>query len=217
MSRFSVTGTVTSEPRIARSGAGVPFCGFWLVEDAGDAPASNPLRLDVIARGSLATTCARVLDRDRRVEVGGYLGQRMMRRDSFSYPVFSVIADAVRPLDARPAEPPMARVVHCRQDPYDIYIGRGRCPRTGVVGRLGNPYSHRPSKVPGVIVVGSAHEAVECHERWLWEQIKSGAITLDELAELHGKTLGCWCMEVCHGPTLARAAAWAWRRLRGIV
>lgn len=36
-------------------------------------------------------------------------------------------------------------VVHCQRDPYDVYIGRGRCPQTGRPGEWGNPYSHRPT------------------------------------------------------------------------
>jgi primosomal replication protein N len=213
MSQFSITGTVTKGPELRHSSAGVPFCGFHLVEDAEDAEACNPLRLDVIARGGLATRCAQTIAADSRVEVGGHLGRREMRRGGRSYPLFAVVATSMKPLDARPVEPAMARVVHCRQDDYDIYIGRGRCPRTDRPGEWGNPYSHKPSKVPGVVVVGSKVEAVERYERRLWEQIKTGRVTPEKLATLHGRTLGCWCMDACHGPVLARAAAWAHRRL----
>src|SRR6478752_2841576 len=31
-------------------------------------------------------------------------------------------------------------VVHCKCESYDVYIGRGRCPQTGEVGRWGNPF-----------------------------------------------------------------------------
>jgi hypothetical protein len=105
-------------------------------------------------------------------------------------------------------------VVHCKREPYDVYIGRGRDPRTGEPGEWGNPYSHRPSRVPGVIVVGSVAEAIERYRRKLWEEVCSGRLPLERLAALHGQTLGCWCAPgPCHGDVLEAAAAWAAQRL----
>jgi hypothetical protein len=106
-------------------------------------------------------------------------------------------------------EPERGRVVHCMKEPYDVYVGRGRCPRTGELGSWGNPFTHRPSGVRGVTVVGSVVEAVALHRRWLWREIKDGRIGLAELAALHGATLGCWCEGLCHGQNLVAAAAWA--------
>lgn len=104
----------------------------------------------------------------------------------------------------------MSAVVHCKREPFDIYVGRGNDPQTGEPGKWGNPYSHRPSRVPGVIVVGSAAEAIERYRAHLWAEIRSGRLALDRLAELDGKTLGCWCAPApCHGEVLAAAAAWA--------
>lgn len=104
----------------------------------------------------------------------------------------------------------MSAVVHCKREPFDIYIGRGNDPQTGEPGEWGNPYSHRPSRVPGVIVVGSVEEAIERYRRHLWEQVRSGRLPLGRLAALDGKTLGCWCAPApCHGEVLAAAAAWA--------
>jgi hypothetical protein len=102
-------------------------------------------------------------------------------------------------------------VVHCREAPYDRYIGRGRDPRTREPGEWGNPYSHRPSRVPGVVVVGTLEEALRCHERWLADQLRRGAISLERMAQLDPETLGCWCRQPgpCHGHTLKRAARWA--------
>lgn len=104
-----------------------------------------------------------------------------------------------------------AAVVHCRQAPYDIYIGRGRDPTSGAVGEWGNPFSHRPSRVPGVIVVSSIEEAIAQHRLHLWQEVRSGRLPLDRLAALAGKILGCWCRQPgpCHGHTLTAAAAWA--------
>jgi hypothetical protein len=105
-------------------------------------------------------------------------------------------------------------VVHCKCEPYDIYIGRGRDPRTGEPGRWGNPFSHRPSRVAGVTAVATREEAIARYAEWLREQIEAERITLVELAALHGRVLGCWCApELCHGEVLERASAWAAERL----
>lgn len=108
----------------------------------------------------------------------------------------------------------MSAVVHCLRAPYDIYAGRGEDPHTGEPGRLGNPFSHRPTRVPAIVVVGSREEAIRRHRSWLWEQIRDGAIAMEELAAMHGKVFGCWCHpQPCHAETLAVAAQWAWREL----
>jgi hypothetical protein len=101
--------------------------------------------------------------------------------------------------------------VHCMRDPYDLYIGRGRDPHSGEFGDLGNRYSSRPSRVAGVIVVGSVEEAVALHKRELWDLIRSGRMPLERLVALHGKTLGCWCdpPKPCHGHNLEAASMWA--------
>jgi hypothetical protein len=103
------------------------------------------------------------------------------------------------------------KVVHCMSgEHYDKYAGRGRCPRTGEMGELGNRYTHRPSKVPGVVVVPTLEEAVERHKREFWELICSGALPLEKLAALDGLTFGCWCHKPpCHAYTIAAGAAWA--------
>ena len=44
----------------------------------------------------------------------------------------------------------------------------------------------------------------------LWGRIRSGEIALEELAQMDGMWLACWCdPQPCHGHVLARAAAWA--------
>src|SRR5262245_11047920 len=109
----------------------------------------------------------------------------------------------------------MSAVVHCRRASYDVYIGRGNDPRTGEPGEWGNPFSHRPSRVPGVIVVPTVEEAIERYRRHLWTEVRSGCLLLERLAALGGKTLGCWCAPgSCHGEVLAVAAAWATAQLR---
>jgi Domain of unknown function (DUF4326) len=106
-------------------------------------------------------------------------------------------------------------VVHCKRAPYDIYVGRGRDPRTGEPGEWGNPFSHRPSRVPGVIVVPTVEEAIARYRLHLWAEIRSGRLSLERLAALDGKALGCWCAPgPCHGEVLAAAASWAAAQLR---
>ena len=82
----------------------------------------------------------------------------------------------------------------------DVYIGRG--------SRWGNSYSHRD--IAGTHKVGSRDEAVAKYRAELWNRIQLGVTTVEELAELHGKTLVCFCAPLkCHGDVLASAAAWA--------
>lgn len=58
---------------------------------------------------------------------------------------------------------------------------------------------------------GDRETVVELYRRWLWQQLKEGAVSISELASLHGKVLGCWCApQACHAEVLERAAAWAY-------
>jgi Domain of unknown function (DUF4326) len=101
-------------------------------------------------------------------------------------------------------------VVHCKREAYDVYIGRGRDPRTGEPGRWGNQFSHQPSRVAGITLVATREEAIESYRRWLWEEIEAERVDLAVLSSLHGKALGCWCApEPCHGEVLEAAAFWA--------
>jgi hypothetical protein len=107
-------------------------------------------------------------------------------------------------------------VVHCKRESYDVYIGRGRDPRSGEPGRWGNPFSHRPSRVPGIVLVATREEAIARYADWLRGEVEAERIALTELAALHGKTLGCWCApKPCHGEVLERASAWAAQMLAG--
>ena len=105
-------------------------------------------------------------------------------------------------------------VVHCKREDYDLYIGRGNCPRTGERGRWGNPFQIGPD--------GDREEVIEKYRRWLWKEVKASRISVADLASLHGKTLGCWCApQTCHGEVLEAASVWALseqaRRLAGRV
>ena len=54
-------------------------------------------------------------------------------------------------------------------------------------------------------------EAVARYRVHLWQRIRAAEVTLEELAELDGCWLACWCVDrhPCHGEVLERAAAWA--------
>lgn len=100
------------------------------------------------------------------------------------------------------------KVVHMKRDPYDVYVGRGRG------SRWGNPFSHKDDTL-AQFKVATVEEAIEQYRSWLWSQLKSGDITLTDLAALSGKTLGCWCAPgPCHGDVLAAAAEWADEQIR---
>jgi hypothetical protein len=77
----------------------------------------------------------------------------------------------------------VTRVVHCKKEPYDIYIGRG--------GRWGNPFS--------IGVDGTRQEVIEKYRQFVLQHPQ----LLENLHELKGKVLGCWCKpNACHGDVL---------------
>lgn len=87
----------------------------------------------------------------------------------------------------------MSKVVHCKREPYDVYIGRP--------GKWGNPFSHR--EIPGTVKVSTVEKAIQAYELYL----QGEPSLLAALPELRGKTLGCWCApNPCHGDVLTRLA-----------
>ena len=57
---------------------------------------------------------------------------------------------------------------------------------------------------------GSREEVIARYRADLWRRIQAGEVTLEELAELDGCWLACWCEPLpCHGDVIARAAEWA--------
>lgn len=84
-----------------------------------------------------------------------------------------------------------------RKEPYDVYIGRG--------SKFGNPFR--------IGVNGNREEVIEQYRLHLWNMIRFGKISVDELAELYGKTLGCFCKpKACHGDILVKASKWAYEK-----
>ena len=86
------------------------------------------------------------------------------------------------------------RVVHCKKEEFDVYIGRG--------SKWGNPYSHREGTL-AEHVVESRTEAIKKYEEYLL----SNEDLMSSLSELKGKVLGCWCKpKSCHGDVLLKYA-----------
>ena len=69
--------------------------------------------------------------------------------------------------------------------------------------KWGNPFRVTAAVTPA--------QAVALYRTDLWRRIRAGEIALEELAELDGCWLACWCVgsHPCHAEVLARAAAWA--------
>jgi hypothetical protein len=85
-------------------------------------------------------------------------------------------------------------VVHCKREPYEIYIGRP--------SKWGNPFGHKPGTTAAV-TVEDRDEAIRQYEIW----IKTQPQLMAALPELKGRVLGCWCApKACHGHVLARLA-----------
>jgi hypothetical protein len=87
----------------------------------------------------------------------------------------------------------MTKVVHCKKEKFDIYIGRP--------SKWGNPFTFKQGTIAEFVV--PKDEVLVRYEAWLKQQPELMA----SLHELKGKTLGCWCHpKPCHGDILARLA-----------
>ena len=104
------------------------------------------------------------------------------------------------------------RVVHCKEEPYDIDLGRGRCPRTGKIHNLGNPFSHLDGTL-AQFRVATRQESIDEFGKWAPTQPHIVAM----LEEMRGKTLGCWCKKrsrplPCHGDVYVEMIEARWGR-----
>lgn len=80
------------------------------------------------------------------------------------------------------------KVVHCKKEKYDIYIGRP--------SKWGNPFV--------VGVDGDRDMVIAKYEEWI--NARPYLIAMAK-QELKGKILGCWCApKKCHGDVLLRIA-----------
>jgi hypothetical protein len=84
----------------------------------------------------------------------------------------------------------MTKLVNCKYDQYDVYIGRP--------SKWGNPYSHKNGTL-AKYKTATREEAIQKYKEWILTQPDLMAA----LPELKGKTLGCWCRPMlCHGDIL---------------
>ncbi len=95
--------------------------------------------------------------------------------------------------------PGQERVVHHKQAPYDVYIGRAS-------RGMKKSKWHNPFKIDED---GTREEVLEKYRRYLLyneqfgKTLPDGRELLKDLHELEGKVLGCWCKpEACHGDIL---------------
>lgn len=215
---------VSKKPQLGHTASGFPVCRFTVQAEA--APASNPTIVPVYifggpeeAKRKLALRCAS-LRVGELVQATGIERQRVVgTKRGKSWRENSLLAVDVQVLgaDGLPVARPEAEregllrglVVHCMKSPYEVYVGRGKDPDTFEPSEWGNRFSHRDSKFE-IVRVGTAEEAVACYKAELWERIKREELSLERLADLAGKTLGCWCAPACcHGDVLASASIWA--------
>lgn len=84
---------------------------------------------------------------------------------------------------------PLIKVVHCKKEQYDIYIGR---PAPGLPGSIWvNPF-----------VIGKDGTRDEVIEKYR-QYVLSKPELLGQLESLRGKVLACWCSpQKCHGDVL---------------
>lgn len=84
------------------------------------------------------------------------------------------------------------KVVHCKKEPYDVYIGRP--------GFWGNKYEIGKD--------GTREEVIQKYRAHLEKVLRLNPEVEEKLIkELKGKTLGCWCAPLpCHGDVLMELA-----------
>lgn len=80
-------------------------------------------------------------------------------------------------------------IVHCKKEKYDVLIDR--------TSKWGNPFI--------IDVHGTRDEVIAKYEKW----IKTQPRLINDLHELEGKILGCWCrpLHACHGQVLEKMVA----------
>lgn len=90
------------------------------------------------------------------------------------------------------------RVVHCKRESYDVYIGRPSL--------WGNIYSHKTDSSAKYHCL-TREIAIERYERDLRDALTADREFVIEkyLRPIAGKVLGCWCApKACHGEVLIK-------------
>lgn len=80
----------------------------------------------------------------------------------------------------------MTKVVHCKKEEYDVYIGRP--------SKWGNPFTIGKD--------GTREEVIEKYKMYI---LNNPSLLISMHLSLKGKTLGCWCKpKACHGDVLVK-------------
>ena len=92
------------------------------------------------------------------------------------------------------------RVVHCKKDIFDVYIGRP--------SKWGNPFVMGKD--------GTREEVVRKYVLWLIKDEQREL--LFSIKELRGKTIACWCSpQLCHGDVLSELAIMSDKQLEEFI
>lgn len=104
----------------------------------------------------------------------------------------------------------LTRVGHCKADETDVYAGRGpdgrhmlSDVRPGERGWLGNPFTLEDH---------SREESIQRFRDHFTDKIQHDGAFAAAVADLSGKTLGCWCQRLdentpaCHAEVIAETA-----------
>lgn len=94
----------------------------------------------------------------------------------------------------------MCKVVNVINEDFDVYIGRGECPKTGKLSKWGNPYSHKEGTL-AKYKTNTRQESIDKYEEYLLGNEE----LMNSLHELKHKKIGCWCKpKTCHGDILKK-------------
>lgn len=92
------------------------------------------------------------------------------------------------------------RVVNLRDEPYDVYVGRGRGGRVptrpGERGYYGNPIPLRAESERG--------EVLDRYRRYFLTRVTKDPVFRAEVLKLKGLRISCFCKPApCHGDVIA--------------
>ena len=83
------------------------------------------------------------------------------------------------------------KVVHCKREPFDVYVGRPSI--------YGNPFVIGPN--------GTREEVIEQYRNYALKRLQHDPEFTTAIHALRVKVLGCWCApKPCHGDVLLEIA-----------
>lgn len=91
------------------------------------------------------------------------------------------------------------RVVHCKREAYDIYIGRPSI--------LGNPFSHLEGSKVAAVIVRTREDAIARYREYAIKRMETDPEFAAAIRACREKVLGCWCApKACHGNVILELA-----------